>query len=99
MVPPDRKRTATLFDEGHDALLQLFACLPKVRVIMAMGRNAQQAWRRLERKRPLVTRKYRLFQTLHTSGLGITNGSRQRAEVGEAEVCRAMHEALALIDQ
>ncbi len=58
------------------------------------GRKAQGSWTKLRKVHPAVAAKYRYVDSLHTSGLGITNGSRQSKEAGMAKVANDLRAAL-----
>ena len=97
---PGKGLTAKQLEEGGEVLVRLFERLEGLPVVMLMGRKAQECWQRLDRRRPEVTRAYHTLDSYHTSNQGITNGGQLgSAAEGEAEVCRAMQEALRLIDR
>ena len=67
-------------------------------VVLAMGRKAQSSWKRFSKREGKRASSYPVINSLHTSRLGITNGSRHSAAEGHTKICRAMREALQEID-
>lgn len=97
-MKPGKGLTAKQLEEGGEVLVRLFERLPKLQVVMLMGKKAQECWQRLQRQRPEVTRAYHTLESYHTSGRGITNGGQlASAAEGEDEVCGAMQKALRVI--
>lgn len=83
--------------EGLDPLRRLLGLLPRLRVVVTMGRMAEGSWKRLADRQPTVASTYHVIRSLHTSGRGITNGSRHTAAEGRERVCDAMREALEVV--
>ena len=76
--------TTTQRDAAQPALEELLGLLPQLEVIVPCGAIARRAWRRFAARHP--HRRYKIFETLHTSCRGITNGYRHRTAEGEAIV-------------
>ena len=86
--------TPAMIDEGLDALVRVLALMPKVHTVVAGGGKAQASWKKLRRVYPAVAAHYRCIESLHTSGLGITNGSRHSKEEGMARVAEDLRRAI-----
>ncbi|MFC8045541.1 hypothetical protein [Nocardia sp. NPDC057353] len=62
-----RKPSTADIDRGIAPLEQVIALLPKLKVILAHGLDAQAAWRRFERRHPDIAGKLTVIPTYHTS--------------------------------
>ncbi|MEV0359129.1 uracil-DNA glycosylase [Nocardia sp. NPDC050697] len=62
-----RKPSTADIDRGIAPLAQVIALLPKLKVVLAHGLDAQAAWRRFERQHPEVAGKLVVIPTYHTS--------------------------------
>lgn len=62
-----RKPSTADIDRGIAPLEQVIALLPKLKVVLAHGLDAQAAWRRFERQHPEVASKLVVIPTYHTS--------------------------------
>ncbi|WP_245650548.1 uracil-DNA glycosylase [Nocardia harenae] len=62
-----RKPSTADIDRGLAPLEQVIALLPKLKVVLAHGLDAQAAWRRFERQHPEVAGKLIVIPTYHTS--------------------------------
>ncbi|MFC3960565.1 uracil-DNA glycosylase [Nocardia jiangsuensis] len=62
-----RKPSTADIDRGIAPLEQVIALLPKLKVVLAHGLDAQAAWRRFERQHPEVASKLIVIPTYHTS--------------------------------
>lgn len=98
MMKTEQGLTVKFLEEGGEVLVRLFPRLPRLRVVMLMGRQAQKCWQRLDIRRPEITREYHVLESYHTSRRGITNGGQFGKDEGVAKVCCAMQEALRIID-
>jgi uracil-DNA glycosylase len=63
----NRKPQAIELQAGLDPLRRLLALLPRLRVVMLNGGEAQNIWHRLERANPTTARRYHALPTYHTS--------------------------------
>jgi len=63
----NRKPSTAEIDRGLDPLERIIALLPRLTVVMTHGGDAQNAWRRFERKNPAVAGKFLVIPTYHTS--------------------------------
>ena len=84
-------------EEGIEPLRQLVGLLPRLTAVVAMGRVAQGAWRRFERRYPEVARQYRTFESPHTSKRGLVGGRTSR-DGSIRRVKAAMRSALRVAD-
>lgn len=99
MMKREQGITVKHLEEGVDVLVRLFQHLPRLRVVILMGKKAQNCWQRFDHRRPEITREYHVLESYHTSGRGITNGGQFGSAVeGETKVCCAMQKALRIID-
>ncbi len=53
--------------EGVPVLIRLLELVPTIRLIVLHGGDARVGWRRLIRTHPAVGRRYRVWETFHTS--------------------------------
>jgi hypothetical protein len=81
----NRKPRAAELEAGVEPLRRLLGLLPKLRVVMLHGRDAQAGWRRLERRHPDLVSRLEVVPTYHTSN---------QAFIGPAEVRAARMAAL-----
>ncbi|WP_280505081.1 uracil-DNA glycosylase, partial [Nocardia farcinica] len=63
----NRKPSAAEVDRGLEPLARVIALLPELAVVMAHGLDAQNAWRRFERRYPEVAGRLLVIPTYHTS--------------------------------
>lgn len=98
-LPKGEKVTAQRLNEGLDPLQRLLDLLPRLRVVLTMGGKAENSWNRLRKSNRSCVATYHVIKSLHTSGLGITNGSRHTAREGVEKVCRAMRQAMEILDR
>lgn len=98
-LPKGEKITAQRLNEGLDPLRQLLDLLPRLRVVLTMGGNAEDSWNRLRKSSRSHVATYQVISSLHTSNRGITNGSRHTKSEGVEKVCRAMREAMEILDR
>ncbi|WP_245545932.1 uracil-DNA glycosylase [Nocardia higoensis] len=63
----NRKPSTAEIDRGLEPLERVIALLPELTVVMAHGLDAQNAWRRFERKHPAVAGRLLVIPTYHTS--------------------------------
>ncbi len=84
---------------GVEPAMRLLSLLEKVKVVMLMGGAARDGWdQHVCLRHPSVRTRYHVIRSLHTSPLGITNGSQHSKAEGVAKVIASMREALAMID-
>jgi len=76
----NRKPNAAELAAGIDPLRQLLALLPRVRVVMLNGRDAQASWRKFRATDPALAGRYHVLPTYHTS---------RQAFIGSREVRKA----------
>jgi hypothetical protein len=81
-----------------DALAEVIALLPRLRVVVLHGKVAQDAWPKLALRHPAVARGLRTFDTFHTSGQGIVNGGQQKKAVGVAHVVETFRAVRTFLD-
>ncbi len=93
---PDQSRglRASEMDEGIKPLVRLLSLLPEVHTVVLGGGDAMKAWARFSRQRPTAASRYRVLETRHTSGRGITNGGRHTKAEGMAHVVGTLREAI-----
>jgi hypothetical protein len=63
----NRKPTVEELDAGADALRRLIVVLPRLRVVLLHGGDAQSGWRRFTRRFPGAARDLIVVPTYHTS--------------------------------
>jgi uracil-DNA glycosylase len=63
----NRKPTAAELAAGRDPLRRLLALLPRLRVVMLNGGDAQALWRKFAAAHPRATASYEVLPTYHTS--------------------------------
>lgn len=81
-LPEQAGLTARHLEVGLEPLHRLLALLPRLQVVLLMGRKAQDSWRRLALRFPDSTRSITAIPTLHTSRRGITGGGQHSREEG-----------------
>ena len=81
----NRKPRAAELEAGVEPLRRLLGLLPRLRVVMLHGRDAQAGWRRLELWHPDLVRRLVVVPTYHTSN---------QAFIGPPEVREARMAAL-----
>ena len=85
-------------EAGVEPTMRLLSLLQKLEIVMLMGSVARDGWERLCLRHPSVRTRYHVIRSLHTSPLGITNGSQHSKAEGVGKVIASMREALAMID-
>ena len=75
----NRKPLAAEIDAGVDPLLGLIELLPRLRVVMLNGGEAQDVWKRLK-KRPGIRPDVRVIPTYHTGKQAFIGSPEVRAE-------------------
>lgn len=95
---PRGSPTAQELESGVEPAIRLLSLLPELRVVILMGKIAQDGWRRLCRRHPAMLHRYVVSEGLHTSPLGITNGSQHRKSEGVEVVVSVMRAALDVIN-
>ncbi len=88
----NRKPTGPELDKGVDALVRLLELLPRLRVIMLLGGDAQAMWRRFQRAHPAMAARYRTIATYHTGNQAFI-GSKEVRDVRLANLRAAFLEA------
>jgi len=82
--------------EGLAPLKALFDLLGSLRVVIAMGGNAQRSVELLRARHACVERAT-FLETVHSSSRGVTRGGRQKARVGEQQLADTFRTALSLL--
>jgi len=82
--------------EGLAPLKALFDLLGSLRVVIAMGGNAQRSVELLRARHAYVERAT-FLETVHSSSRGVTRGGRQKARVGEQQLADTFRTALSLL--
>lgn len=98
-LPNGEEVTARRLNEGLDPLQRLLDLLPRLRVVLTMGGKAENSWNRLRKSSRSHATTYQVINSLHTSNRGITSGSRHTKREGVEKVCRAMREAMEILDR
>lgn len=93
-LPEQGPVSAVMLNEGVEALVRLLGFLPEVHTVVTGGRKAHDSWSRLARRHVDIAARYRAIESLHTSGRGITRGSRQPKADGVANVVRDLRRAV-----
>ena len=89
--------SASQVNRGTAPLYRLLHLLPRLKVVMPMGRVAQDGWSKFVRAHPEAARRYRVIPGMHTSRRGITGGGHHSKERGVGIVLTAMKEARGFI--
>jgi len=93
-LPAGKERpTAGQVAQGVAPLHRLVSLLANLKVVMPMGRVAQDGWARFAHAHPSEAARYQVLPGLHTSRRGITGGGRHSKEQGVAMVLAAMRQA------
>lgn len=92
----NKSPTTEQLHEGLAPLKALLDLLGSLRVVIAMGGNAQRSVGLLRMTHPDV-QKVTFFETVHSSSRGVTRGGRQKARVGEQQLSLAFRSALSLL--
>jgi hypothetical protein len=85
-------------DAAADALAEVIALLPRLRVVVLHGKAAQAAWPKFALRHPVAARGIRTFDTFHTSAQGIVNGGQQKKAVGVAHVVATFRAVRTFLD-
>ncbi len=96
-VHEDEDLRATHFSAGVDPLHRLLGLLPDLKVIVLFGGNAEAGWKRYRKAHPSPASCYEVLETVHSANRGVTKGSRQSKEVGEADIRRKLRQARELV--
>lgn len=89
--------TAKQLDAGVAPLLRLLELLTEAKVVMLMGRRAEESWRRLSTRNPVLVQNYFVIASLHPGGRGITRGGQTTRTVGIDKLTSDMRRAVALL--
>lgn len=76
--------SASQVNRGTAPLYRLLHLLPRLKVVMPMGRVAQDGWSKFVRAYPEAARRYRVIPGMHTSRRGITGGGMVLTAMKEA---------------
>jgi hypothetical protein len=82
-----------------DWLRRLLRVAERVRVVVLLGRVAQQEWRRFAARFPGEADRYELLESLLPSGRGITSGGQHTKVEGVASLRGSMRAARELIER
>ena len=89
--------TARQLDAGLVPLRRLLDLMPKAKVVMLMGRRAEESWKRFSVRYPVLARNYTVIASLHPSGRGITRGGQTTRTVGISTLTSDLSRAVALL--
>jgi uracil-DNA glycosylase len=76
----NRRPEGQELDDGAEALRQLLGLLPRLRVVVLLGRSAQDGWRRLARQHPDLAAGLEVVPTYHTSNQAFIGTAEVRAQ-------------------
>ena len=92
----NRQPKAAELTAGLDPLRRLLALLPRLRVVMLNGGDAQALWRKFQARYPALAERYRVLPTYHTSRQAFI-GTREVREARLAQLRETFAAAAALL--
>lgn len=90
--------TAADLEIGAHTFTKLLDLLPRIKLIIAAGRAAQDGWKRFAKLYPWKAQEYRVLHMLHTSGRGVTNGGQHTKAEGVDKIVAVMRNAKELVE-
>jgi hypothetical protein len=91
--------TASQLEIGVEPLRRLIELLPRLRVVVPMGKGAQDGWKRFTEKHRALARRYKVIPTADTSGRGITRGGQHEKSEGVDSVMVALRQVRSFINE
>jgi hypothetical protein len=76
----NRQPRAAELEDGVEPLRRLLGLLPKLQMVVLLGRSAQDGWKRLARRYPDLARRLEVVSTYHTSNQAFIGPPEVRAE-------------------
>ena len=76
----NRQPQAAELEAGVEPLARLLGLLPRLRVVVLLGRSAQDGWSRLERRHPGLVAGLEVVPTFHTSNQAFIGSPEVRAD-------------------